>query len=810
MRTKWLEKIMSAFFIVSFVFVCLFCLETAHADSFSEPENVLIINSYHQGFTWTRDETEGIIEILNESSANLSVSVEYMDWKNHPEDENLQFLYKYFKYKYSEEHIDLLIATDDIALSFALSNRQELFSDAPVVFCGVNQKGVDQITAGYGKVTGAIEEIDPSATIDIALDINPALKNVYVLYDNSDSGLSTGELVINRIESLYDGLNAIPMNNFSHEEIISKVSELEDEDIVLVTTYYSDVRGVTVDFENISREISRNSSVPVYHLFDLGLKNGAIGGSLISGRLQGEYAAKLALRILGGEDPDGIAAIKPGTTRNVINYDQLKRFGIPPANIPEYCEIINKPFSFIETYRTLVVGALVVFAIMATFILILLFYIDKMRKMKQELVYLAYHDALTGLPNRLSLFENANDELLTQNGRYSAVLFIDMDNFKYINDTIGHASGDQLIVKTGERLASLLKEGCLLYRLSGDEFIILIKDIGRKEDAEAFASHIIAGFREEFEVSNSVLHVSLSVGIALYPEHSRSIEELIRYADIAMYRAKLSGRDRYVVYDRQMNEAFAERISIEKHLHSALARNEFELYYQPQFDLKLNKVSGFEALLRWKSPELGVISPLKFIRIAEDTQLIIPLGTWVLRNACSFLNRLHKRGLNDITISVNISLLQLLQTDFHNIVVDMLEYFELEPACLELEITETLLIESYEVIGAKLEKLKEYGVRIALDDFGMGYSSLSYLKQLPISTLKIDKSFIDGIYEDENRSLTGYIVALGKSLNMCVVAEGVERQEQLQFLIEHECNKIQGYLFSRPVTENEAIKLLDD
>jgi EAL domain-containing protein (putative c-di-GMP-specific phosphodiesterase class I) len=291
----------------------------------------------------------------------------------------------------------------------------------------------------------------------------------------------------------------------------------------------------------------------------------------------------------------------------------------------------------------------------------------------------------------------------------------------------------------------------------------------------------------------------------MYPKHSVHLEELLKYADIAMYKAKEQGRNRYVIYNETMNQDIIERVNIEKYLHTALLKNEFEIYYQPQLDIRSEKITGFEALLRWNSPELGRISPLKFIKVAEDTHIIIPLGIWVLKKACAFLKKLHMEGYNDLTVSVNISIIQLLQTDFVETVMDILELQELEPEFLELEITESILIESYENICSKLETLKDRGIRIALDDFGKGYSSLSYLKQLPISTIKIDKSFVDHItYDPVSNNLIRKIIEIGKSMGMRVVAEGVETPEQLKFLKKHRCNRIQGYLFSMPIPEMEA------
>jgi EAL domain-containing protein (putative c-di-GMP-specific phosphodiesterase class I) len=314
---------------------------------------------------------------------------------------------------------------------------------------------------------------------------------------------------------------------------------------------------------------------------------------------------------------------------------------------------------------------------------------------------------------------------------------------------------------------------------------------------------------KDFDSLNSNLKISLSMGIAIYPEHGSDLEQLLKHADIAMYHAKESGRKRFVIYDSVMNETFAERVAMEKYLQKGLDQKEFELYYQPQLDIKTNKITGFEALLRWNSPELGRVSPLKFIKVAEDTHFIIPLGTWVLERACEFLYQLRQRGFNELTVSVNISILQLFQADFPDVVNETLRQYRVEPDRLELEITESILMESFERIASRLQRLRDNRIGIALDDFGKGYSSLNYLKQLPITTMKIDKSFVDQITEGNKVELVGHIVSIGKDMGICVVAEGVEHPCQLSYLIEHDCDKIQGFLFSRPVPEQEVLRLLE-
>lgn len=422
---------------------------------------------------------------------------------------------------------------------------------------------------------------------------------------------------------------------------------------------------------------------------------------------------------------------------------------------------------------------------------------------------LAYHDQLTGLENRASLIERMSEVLSLKNNIKCALLFIDLDNFKYVNDTMGHSFGDRMLKQISDRLLTLIEREYNIYRLGGDEFIILVEDYSELGEIERVSVKILKELKNRIEIDNSVLFTTVSIGVSLYPEHGYTMDELLMKADIAVYKAKDTGKNRIVIYDEPMNEAVKERMNIERCLRTALENNEFELYYQPQLELQTNRISGFEALLRWHSAEMGFVSPAKFIGIAEDTHMIIPIGEWVMRNACIFLKRMHQSGYKDLGISVNVSMLQLLQADFADFVSETLELSYLEPGFLELEITESILMESYEAIAGKLKLLRERGVKIALDDFGKGYSSLNYLRHLPISTLKIDKTFIDTISSTEkNKSLADMIVRIGKSMDLCVVAEGVETQEQMDYLKKHKCSRIQGYFFSRPLAETDAFSRL--
>lgn len=434
---------------------------------------------------------------------------------------------------------------------------------------------------------------------------------------------------------------------------------------------------------------------------------------------------------------------------------------------------------------------------------------DQLTEYQSKLQHLAFNDALTGLPNRLMLNEYCMKYMNNCEGFKYAMMFIDSDNFKIINDTLGHTTGDKLIIRIGERLKLVLGGKGSIFRLGGDEFVIVMPRFTDFNEIEHMARNILEAFKEPFEFDDSRIHTSLSIGIAVYPEHAKGVEELLKRSDIAMYRAKEIGKSSFAVYSLEMEKSLKEKVEIEKHLRSALVCNELYLAYQPQVSTDTGEIIGFEALARWNSAELGSVSPVKFIGIAEDSHLIIPLGEWILRSACVFIKKIHTIGHRRCTISVNISIRQLLQEDFTGMVMEILDDTQLKPEFLELEITESILIESLDLVSQKLEELVHKGITIALDDFGKGYSSLSYLRQLPITTLKIDKSFIDNICEaGRSQTLTNEIISIGRKMGLCVVAEGVETELQLEYLKKSGCERFQGFVFSKPVVENEAIGLL--
>lgn len=408
--------------------------------------------------------------------------------------------------------------------------------------------------------------------------------------------------------------------------------------------------------------------------------------------------------------------------------------------------------------------------------------------------------------NRAAFQERVNE--LIKDNQDTALFFIDLDNFKIVNDSFGHSIGDMLLLAVGERLSEIVRNDALAYRIGGDEFIILCPYHKSLEKAEKYAQDIIAVLSKPYHVESNYFYISVSIGI-VFSEGQRNCDDLLKNADMALYHSKAAGKGTYTFYSQAMGEAVLKRIGIQNDLHKAIENNEFVLHFQPIIDAQSECAAGIEALIRWQHPVKGMIPPDRFIGIAEESGKMIEIGTWVLKTACQFLKELYETGYRNFYISVNVSAVQLLQKNFAELVFDALAEANIHPSYLMLEITESVLIQSFDQIIPTLREIREKGVKFALDDFGCGYSSLTYLRQLPIDVLKIDKTFIADILQANGKEcITGSIIVLAKQMGLSVIAEGVEVPEQLAYLKLYNCDKIQGYLISKPVSQENIISFL--
>ena len=546
----------------------------------------------------------------------------------------------------------------------------------------------------------------------------------------------------------------------------------------------------------------------------------SIGDAVLSTDLQGKviYLNVVAEKITGwtreeavGKDIDEVFVIVDGGTRepcaNPLKTAITKNrtVGLTPNCIlirrdgAEFA--IEDSAAPIHDQRGLATGAVIVFHDVSV-----------ARALGAEMSHLAQHDILTNLPNRTLLQDRVTQAIATasRNDSRIAVLFLDLDGFKHINDSLGHAIGDRLLQSVAKRLLAAVRTSDTVSRVGGDEFVILLSEVTHAGDAGVKAGKILSALSAPFEIDQNTLRVTASIGVTTYPEDGQSAELLMRNADLAMYQAKEKGRSNCQFFEKGMNVRAVERQSIEGDLRCALEQDEFVVHYQPKIHLKTGAITGVEALVRWQHPRRGLVGPLQFISIAEDCGLMLPIGKWVLRESCRQAKAWLDAGLPPVEMAVNVSSVEFRNDEFLESIGTILKETGLEPRYLELELTESVLMQHADFSVPVLQKLKAMGVRLAIDDFGTGYSSLSYLRQFPIDTLKVDQSFIHEINaETDEAAIISAVINMGCRMKHRVIAEGVETAEQLAFLRAHGCDEGQGYYFGRPMPALETATLLE-
>ena len=432
--------------------------------------------------------------------------------------------------------------------------------------------------------------------------------------------------------------------------------------------------------------------------------------------------------------------------------------------------------------------------------------ISKRIEVQERLSHLAQHDVLTDLGNRVLLRDHLNDALdqAQRNEHMVALLYLDLDRFKNINDSLGHSVGDSLLKVVGQRLHDCIRKGDTIARLGGDEFTILLPVVSDVAMPAHVAQKLIESLRPPISIDGREIFINASIGITIYPGDGKTAEDLLKNADLAMYRAKNTGGDTYEFFTEDMTVQMVKRLDMENKLRYALERNEFSLHYQPRADIQSGEICGLEALLRWQQPELGAVSPVDFIPVLEDMGLIIPVGEWVIRTACAYAQRLREEGLGRLRVAINLSARQFRDKNLVKFIAQCMQDTKLEGSDLELEITESILVEHVDTTIVMLKQLHGMGIHISIDDFGTGYSSLAYIKRFPINTLKIDRTFVRDITTDaDDKAIVTAIISMSRSLGYSVTAEGVETKEQLAFLRMQGCDELQGYFLSRPLSTGD-------
>lgn len=960
------------YIFLSIIFIFSLVTILTEADYAATQKNILIINSYHHGLSWTDDSTNSEMDTIKLGyPGDVKFYVEYMDWKEHPTEETLILFEDLLAYKYKDMAIDVIIASDDAAFEFILEKREKLFGNVPIIFHGISESSYENLVTDEDNLTGVLEIVDIKTTLEMAQMVNPTLDTFYIIYDETESGHAMGEAAAIDVHRTLEDIEVVKITNLSIADIVSFVASLDSKDSILMTAYYTDVHGININFEDMIQKVSESTSAAVFSLYDFALGKGALGGNLLSGKLIGERAGELAVKILNGADADSLEIIRTGIHLNAIDYAAAIDYNIDFDLLSEDVKILNKPVSVFETYRKTILSVLFIMIGMAVFLVILGYYlkktlklknelaeknleqkflndeimaseeelkaqfdalnelfdelqatkeknelildaikdaiiewnikddivsasgsweeligypsnhitdsnalfkwvheddldqikpyflqnfkaetkdfvsqvrirtkdelykwflvkgviardsdgiptrmvssytdIDAIRKMEDQIRYAAFHDELTGFSNKNALETQVSKDLKKGINQYG-IMLIDIDHFKRINETMGHRFGDKYIKQVGLILKNHLIPESEIFRISGDEFVVYHR-MTHINELSQLSGRLIRALNNVIQVEYSNFSNSISIGTAVYPHDGDTLESLLTRADMAMYKAKDDGRGRVVRYQSTMFEKRIWRIEREDALKIALERGEFSLVFQPQVNCMTNEIVGFEALLRWYHPKLGHIPPLEFIPIAEETQLIMPIGKWVIEEALRFLSEINNRYKRRYHMAVNVSVLQLIQDDFEIIVNEALEANDIDADHFVIEITESVVIQTIDTVSSKLDRLQSKGVKIALDDFGTGYSSLSYLKRLPVDILKIDKSFIDEMVRSKSQEdLVQLIIQIGRQMTMMLVAEGVESKEQQELLKSMDCDFMQGYYFSKPLNELDCMKLLD-
>lgn len=793
---------------------------TQHTDAISNAKRVLFISSYTESYEGVPPQIQGIKEVLSPEGVN--VDIEYMDTKRIQSTENLDLFYKVLKFKLNNvQPYDALIVGDDSALQFAIKYQSELFPKLPIIYLGIND--VDYaVEAGKDPyITGVIEETSLKDNIELALKFNPDADRIIAIVDDSTTGIGDQEQFYAN-EDLFPQLkfDTLISSDFTFNQIADQLEAVKEDTILLYLSMYSDKTGAYLTVSEASRFISMHSHVPVYRASVGGVGKGILGGKMVNFEESGQIAAGMVLQIFHGTPVQDIEVITESPNYYILDYDLLQKFNISLDLVPEGTTLINQKISFYEQNKKLLWMVTSVISVLIIFTVVLI--IDNLKRRtiekalteshesltrtneilaqkEEEFHYQAHHDYLTELPNRMSFTERLTDEI--NHERPFALIMLDIDNFKGINDTLGHVFGDFILKDIASRLNSIKTEDVFISRFGGDEFLILLSNEADLKHIEKFITQIQDAFKKPFSIGRNEHYIEFSMGVTRYPADSTNLHQLMMNADTAMYKVKHGGKNSYQFYYEAMQESVKERAGIEKILRQALKEDGFYLVYQPRVSIDTGDIAGFEALLRLKGHKIPADL---FIKVAEETDLILEIGRKVTREAIAQIARWKEKGLPKKKVSINFSNKQIRDINYFQYLQDTLEEFGVDPDYLEIEITESILMDDTSYTTDFLYKLREIGINIAMDDFGTGYSSLIYLTYIPVDHVKLDKSLSDKFLQLDNISVMNSIISLAHSLNLKITAEGIEEQLQYERLKEAGCDYIQGYYFSKPLSIEDA------
>jgi diguanylate cyclase (GGDEF)-like protein len=831
--------------IISFMFNT--CFTNTYAAVEKPVYNVLFISSYHAGFDTLPDQIKGMKTVFDEAA--ITLDIDYMDTKRVDMKENYENYFRFLQFRLNQTiKYDVILVGDDNGLQFLMDHRESLVPDVPIVFFCINDLERAKLANELPNVTGIVEDISLKANLDLAVKFFPNAKKIYGIIDDSPTGKGDASSFLKAAENYSDyQFELLNASEHSLETFKNELSAISATDIVFYMSYFEDGTGNIYSIDEATTIISETVKAPVFRMSIGGVGSGLLGGNMVSYEEQGRLAALMALSIIKGENPNEINMIQESPNKDVFDYKIMQRYGLKIKDLPEGSIVLNKPIDYFQLYKKILMPAIGILMALMFFIAILIVDIMKL-KAKDKLLYennielaalneemiaseeelreqydklsasqkslyesedryrvLAFTDTLTGLSNRTSLMLFLEGLVGDESKKWS-LLYIDIDNFKYINDSSGHEIGDAILHEIGYRLRQFENQYAFLSRLGGDEFVMVVNRNGNlleNDNALNFnllVKAIMTCIEQVIEVRGLFFYLTCSVGISNYPDDGRDKAMLLRKADMAMYQAKFAGRSRFLYFNDQMEIAFTQKLVIQNQIRFALSSNQFLLFYQPQYDLRTNKMVGTEALIRWRDGSGNFMPPSVFIPIAEEHGLIQMIGRWVYEEVAKHAKIWFEKTGQRLNISVNVSALELSDEQFADTFIEIINRYGLDPEQVAVEITESLLIVAKDKAISHLECLKEKGIKVHLDDFGAGYSSLNYMITLPLDVVKIDRQFIiDMIIDKRYEDMVRFIIDISHCYGLQVIAEGVETEAQLEKLKSMNCDMIQGYHYAKPM-----------
>ena len=806
--------------------------------------SVLFVSSYHASFDTLPEQIRGITAAFE--GTDVKWDMEFMDTKRYPDQENLDHFYALLKHKEDQGlAYDVILIGDDNGLQFFM-DHPDLYEGVPKVFFCVNDRERAAKADQLPGVTGILEAISLEDNLNFAKTLFPNATTFTAIVDDSQTGLGDAKGFMAMQETFPDmTFRLINTSTMTFEEAEAVIKAVTKQEILFYLSMFEDKLGRKLTITEASERIVRSAQVPVFRMSIGGLEQGLLGGKMVSYFEQGRQAGEMALTIIAGTSPDDIQYMGESPNAYFFNYEALMRFDINLYLIPKDAILINKPVNFIEENKEILYPAAAMMGILALIVLILIIDNRKQRKLRQEIqanrdeisaLYeeitateeelryhydqlkenkealeaseekyriLAFTDSLTGLMNRLALAE-AMDKKCAEGKAKGILCYVDLDNFKYINDTVGHYQGDQVLIQMGSRLRQLEGIDSFVARLGGDEFVIVcFKQNMSTALGLALAQQYQQLIKEPICYDEREFIMTCSMGVVFFDERVLDTMELLKKADIAMYKSKDEGRDRISMYTNEMASDMSQLLTMQESLRKAVAQEAFVLHYQPQIDLKHQAVCGIESLIRWQKQEGEMVSPGLFIPYAERLGFIVAIGQWVQRETCALAQTCYdkfSRYHDNFRISFNVTSEEISKPEFTEQLQAHLFHYKVNPRHLAIEITESVFMENMADSVAKLHRLRDLGIEIHLDDFGTGYSSLTYLIQLPIDVVKLDRSFIVGMMTNHDQALVvETILRLVHLMGKRVIVEGVETEEQYRLLKEMGCDTIQGYYFAKPM-----------